>query len=81
MNWDDLQHFLAVCRQGSISSAAALLKVNHSTVLRRLGSLESALGVTLFDRLPGGYALTSAGNRLAESLCGISEQIGCSGPP
>lgn len=75
MNWDDLQHFLAVCRQGSISSAAALLKVNHSTVLRRLGSLESALGVTLFDRLPGGYALTSAGNRLAESLCGISEQI------
>lgn len=75
MNWDDLQHFLAVCRQGSISAAATLLQVNHSTVLRRIGHLESTLGVTLFDRLPGGYALTSAGNQLAESLGGIAEQI------
>jgi len=75
MNWDDLQYFLAVSRLGSISRAAAALQVNHSTVLRRLGSLESALGVTLFDRLPGGYAPTSAGNALADSLAGVAEQI------
>lgn len=75
MNWDDLQYFLAVCRQGSVSGAAALLQVNHSTVLRRLASLEAALGATLFDRLPGGYALTSSGNELAESLQGVAEQI------
>ncbi|MCM5678671.1 LysR family transcriptional regulator [Schlegelella sp. S2-27] len=75
MNWDDLQYFLAVCRQGSVSGAASLLHVNHSTVLRRLASLESSLGVTLFDRLPGGYALTSAGNQLTEGLAGVAEQI------
>lgn len=75
MNWDDLQYFLAVCRRGSVSGAASLLQVNHSTVLRRLANLEGSLGVTLFDRLPGGYALTSAGNELAESLGGVVEQI------
>ena len=37
------------------------LGVNHSTVFRRLNALEAALGVRLFDRLPGGYAPTAAG--------------------
>jgi DNA-binding transcriptional LysR family regulator len=43
-SWDDLQHFLAVCRHSTIGGAARALGVNHSTVLRRLASLEDALG-------------------------------------
>jgi DNA-binding transcriptional LysR family regulator len=73
--WDDLQVFSAVCQAGSVSGAAQRLKVNHSTVLRRIGSLEDALGVRLFDRLPSGYALTASGNALAERLAGVAEQV------
>jgi len=75
LSWDDLQHFLAVCRAGSISGAAALLGVNHSTVLRRIASLEQTLGARLFDRLPGGYVLTASGEALAQQTTGLAEQI------
>lgn len=73
--WDDLQFFLAVQERGSIAAAARSLGVNHSTVLRHLGSLEVAMGQRLFDRLPSGYALTVEGQELAASLAGIAEQI------
>ncbi len=78
LSWDDLQVFLAVCRAGSISGAARRLAVNHSTVLRRISSLEHTLGVRLFDRLPSGYALTAGGNDLHMRLAGIDEQIDAS---
>jgi len=78
LSWDDLQVFLAVCRAGSISRAARDLGVNHSTVLRRIGSLEQALSARLFDRLPTGYALTASGNELAEQLAGVAERIDAS---
>lgn len=75
IDWGDLQHFLAVAESGSVGGAAQRLAVNHSTVLRRLSRLERALGSRLFDRLPGGYALTAAGNHLAERLEGASAQV------
>lgn len=73
--WGDLQHFVAVAEGGSVAAAAKRLAVNHSTVLRRLVRLEAALGSRLFDRLPGGYALTAAGNHLAERLEGLNAQV------
>lgn len=75
LDWGHLQYFLAVAEGGSIQKAAQRLGVNHSTVLRRIASLEAQLGCRLFDRLPGGYALTSAGNHLAEHLGGLAEQM------
>ena len=44
MNWDDIRHFLAVARGGSVRAAAASLKVGHSTVLRHIAQLEETLG-------------------------------------
>ena len=73
--WDDLQMFLAVVETGSVSAAARRLRVNHSTVLRRIGSLEHSLATRLFDRLPGGYQLTAPGHEFAERLAGLNEQI------
>ena len=73
--WDGVQGFLAVVHAGSVSGAAQELKVNHSTVLRRIGALEEAFATRLFDRLPTGYALTAAGHDLAEKLTGVNEQI------
>jgi DNA-binding transcriptional LysR family regulator len=75
VDWDDLRFFLAVSEHGSISGAARLLNVNHSTVLRRLASLEKRLGARLFDRLPDGYEMTAQGEELRNQLRGVSEQI------
>ena len=50
-------------------------EVNHSTVLRRLASLEKRLGARLFDRLPNGYQLTAQGEELRNQLRSVSEQI------
>jgi DNA-binding transcriptional LysR family regulator len=60
-DWSDLPPFLAVARAGSLSAAARQLKVNQSTVFRRIHAFEASIGVRLFDRLPQGYVLTAAG--------------------
>lgn len=75
IDWGHVQYFLAVAESGSIQRAAKRLSVNHSTVLRRIAALEQQLGSRLFDRLPGGYALTSAGNQLAEHLEGLTDVL------
>ena len=63
-DWNDVQVFLAIARGGSLAAAARTMKVNHSTVFRRLNAFEDALGVRLFERLPGGYALTAEGDSI-----------------
>ena len=75
LDWDDLRFFLAVSEHGSISAAAQLLNVNHSTVLRRLAALEKRLGARLFDRLTDGYEITPQGEELRNQLRGVGEQI------
>ena len=74
-DWDDLRLFLAVARAGSLSGAARVLGVTHSTVFRRIGAFEERLGVRLFDRLQGGYDLTAAGEEMRESVLRIEEEI------
>lgn len=64
MDWDTLKVFLALARTGTLSDTARQLGVDHSTVSRRIGALENALGMKLFDRLPRGYALTPEGQGL-----------------
>jgi len=66
MSWDDVRYFLAVLREGSLSSAARTLRVQHSTVARRIDALEAALGMRLFDRLPRGWLPTAEALQLAE---------------
>ncbi|WP_374337927.1 LysR family transcriptional regulator [Leeia sp.] len=64
MQWDDIRYFLALARQGSLSAGARWLNVEHSTVSRRVGQLETTLGLRLFDRLPRGWQLTQEGENL-----------------
>lgn len=66
VDWEDIRHFLAVARIGSLSGAARRLKVNHATVSRRLAALESALDVRLVDRLPRSCRLTTIGRQVFE---------------
>ena len=62
--WDDVRFFVAVAREGSLSGAARALSVEHSTVARRVATLEARIGVRLFDRLPRSWTLTSEGEAL-----------------
>jgi len=64
VDWDDVRHFLALARTGSVRAAGSLLGVSHSTVARRVEALEQRLGVRLFDRHRDGYLLTDAGREM-----------------
>jgi len=64
VEWDNLRVFLAVARAGSISRAAQLIDVRHSTVSRRMKLLERQLGARLIERKKSGYELTAAGEEL-----------------
>ena len=64
MEWDDLKHFLAVARSGSLTEAARMLKTSTSTVARRVDELEKRLGARLFDRRRSGYVLTDNGQAI-----------------
>jgi DNA-binding transcriptional LysR family regulator len=75
LNWDDLRFFLAVAEAGSLSAASSLLKVNTTTVLRRVASLEDALGARLFDRSRSGYRLTPRGERLLAQLAPVDQRL------
>jgi len=57
-DWDDLRFFLAVARHHSTLAAGRELKVNQSTVQRRLTELERRIGRPLVKRHPTGYRLT-----------------------
>lgn len=73
--WEDLRYFFAVARSGNLSGAARSLRVNHSTVFRRINSLEETLGTRLFERLPEGYVLTGPGEEMLNSVSQINDQI------
>ena len=78
IDWDDVRYFLAAARGGSVRAAAERLRVNHSTVLRRIAQLEGRLGVQMFEKLPSGYRLTEAGEEvveLAEQMEASSNQL------
>lgn len=63
-NWDDLRFFLAVARSGRLTAAARQLGAEHTTVSRRITSLEKGMNAQLFERRPQGYTLTEQGNKL-----------------
>ena len=65
MNINHLTIFHAVAEEGSMSRGAERLCISQPAVSKQIKDLETALGVTLFDRLPRGLRLTEAGEVLA----------------
>ena len=75
MNWDHLRFLLALAEQGTLSAAARVLGVDHSTVGRRVDSAEAALGVRLFTRSVTGYALSPDGERLLPQMHKVAQAM------
>jgi DNA-binding transcriptional LysR family regulator len=63
----DLLALLAVVRGRTFSAAATTMGVNHTTVARRIRSLEQRLGERLLVAAPGGWSLTAAGRDALEA--------------
>jgi len=75
LDWSDLRYLIAVSRHGSTLAAAKALGVNQSTVHRRLGGLESAIGLTLVKRHPAGHRLSELGEALIEYVLAVETAV------
>ena len=74
MDWDDIRIFLEVARTERLSEAAQRLRVNASTVSRRLHRLETSLEVQLFERGQDGHQLTDQGQLLLATARQMEQQ-------
>src|SRR5215468_826371 len=67
LDWNDVRFFLAVARRRTLARAAAALRVDQTTVGRRIASLEARLGVSLFTRSSGTFQPSRAGRSVLEA--------------
>ncbi|PSJ60215.1 LysR substrate-binding domain-containing protein [Pseudaminobacter soli (ex Li et al. 2025)] len=58
-----LQFFVAVAEQGTVSGAAQNLSISQSAVTEAIKDLERDLGVELFERHPRGLSITHKGHQ------------------
>jgi DNA-binding transcriptional LysR family regulator len=75
LSWDDLRVFLAVHRSGSHGGAARALRVDPTTIGRRVAALEGDAGVRLFVRTPAGLVATAAGRALVPRAERIEAEV------
>lgn len=67
MDWNDFRYVLAIARGRAIAPAARTLRVDATTVARRLARVELALRTKLFERKDGRLQPT-------EAACGVIER-------
>jgi DNA-binding transcriptional LysR family regulator len=53
MNWDDLRIIAAVREEGTYAGASARLRIDETTVGRRLARIQRTLGLRLFEAIDG----------------------------
>jgi DNA-binding transcriptional LysR family regulator len=58
-----LQYFISVAEEGTVSAAAQALSISQSAVTEAIKELETDLGVTLFERHRRGLAITHRGHQ------------------
>ena len=78
MDISSLQAFIAVARDQSFSKASERLFITQPAVSKRVASLESELGVELFNRVARTVSLTEAGKQLlsrARDLVNQAEEL------
>lgn len=75
MRWSDLEYVLAVASNGSAAAAARALNVNHTTVLRRVKSVEDRLNIRIFEHLRSGYQLTPEGEMFLDAAQSIEATV------
>ena len=74
-DWNDLKYFLAVAQHGSTLAGSRALRVDQSTVQRRLVELERRLGLVLVTRERQGYQLTDTGRMLLQHAERVQQAV------
>lgn len=70
-NWDDLRYFLAVARGRTLGAASKTLRVDATTVARRMERLSVSINADLFEHGATGQTLTASG----EALLTYAEEV------
>ena len=70
-DWNDLRFFIEVRRAGNFALAGRRLGCAHTTVSRRIATLEHALGSHLFERIGETLQLTAEG----EAIAGLADRM------
>ncbi|WP_043434803.1 LysR family transcriptional regulator [Cystobacter fuscus] len=73
LDWDDLRHFAALARHGSLAAASRALGAARSTIARRVEGLERRLGRPLLVRTPDGFRLTDDGATVLAQATAMEE--------
>src|SRR5947207_2950959 len=79
MELRSLSYFVRIAELGSITRAAAHLRLAQPALTRHVQRLEEELGVALFTRANRGVRLTEAGEKLLESAMRILRDVERSG--
>lgn len=75
-NWNNLRCLLAIKRGRTIAAGARILGVDNTTLSRRLASLQSGSGDSLFSRQADGtLTLTSVGDAIAQRVEVMEHQV------
>lgn len=72
-DWNLLRSFVAVVETGSLSQAAAQLKITQPSISRHMRELERLLGETLFDRRPSGVVALGRAMALYDTVRGMQD--------
>ena len=71
LNWDNLRIFLTAVRAGNYTTASERLRINRTTIGRRIERLEYQLGTTLFEQGDEGHYPTRAGKCVLEAAAEV----------
>jgi len=75
LNWDDLRLFLTVARYSSLDQSAHQLRLDPTTLGRRIRRLERSLDVSLLERSRKGHRLTPTGEAMLAQLEEVEHQV------
>ena len=74
-NLNDLLAFVTVAREGTFTRAAAILGVTQSALSQAIRGLEERLQIRLLTRTTRSVALTTAGERLIQTIGNRFDEI------
>ncbi|PHR94266.1 MAG: LysR family transcriptional regulator [Robiginitomaculum sp.] len=74
LDWDKLKTFHAAAETGSLTAAAARLRISQSAVSRQITALEGQLSAPLFHRHARGLTLTEQGRILFKAAHDMAHQ-------
>ena len=76
MNLKQMEYFITIVNEGSISAASKILHISQPPLSTQMKLLEQELGVTLFERGSRAIALTHAGKVFYDRAQGILDMTG-----